>query len=33
MMIQQEVLLSQNLSYRIDDIPELTINPENGKKQ
>jgi len=32
-LIQEEVLLNQNLTYRIDNIPPSTSNPVNGKTQ
>lgn len=32
-LIQEEVLLNQNVTYRIDNIPHHTINPANGKTQ
>jgi hypothetical protein len=32
-LIQEEVILPQNLSYKIDDIPTPTVNSINGKTQ
>ncbi|MFT5298575.1 MAG: hypothetical protein ACI9N1_002089 [Flavobacteriales bacterium] len=32
-LVQEEILLGQNLTYRIDAIPNPTINPINGKTQ